>query len=159
MNHCLAQVFRVGLSLGLPKRDCVSGSVVFQNQRMIHRDICRTLFKRTYRVTPRGHDIDQQLVRFRYRVGGAINEARLDCAPGLYEACAIACRELPDVQPLNSLCALFEPGFPMPPVAAFLDCACIFSATELSAKLFRAALSVQKECHDAYKENHDESND
>jgi hypothetical protein len=47
----------------------------------------------------------------------------------------------------------------MPPVAAFLDCARIFSATELSAKLFSAALSVQKECRDAYKENHDESND
>jgi hypothetical protein len=31
MNHCLAQIFRVGLPLLLPKRDFVSRSVVFQN--------------------------------------------------------------------------------------------------------------------------------
>jgi hypothetical protein len=99
------------------------------------------------------------LVSFRYRTGGGVNEARLDSAPGLYEARAIARRERPDVKPLNSLCALFEHGFRMPTVAAFLHGASVFSATELSAQSFSPALSVQEERGDACNENHNESND
>jgi hypothetical protein len=99
------------------------------------------------------------LVRFRYRTGRAVNEARLDSAPGLYEARTIACRERPDVKLLDSLSALFEPGFRMPPVAACLHGASIFSATELCAQSLRPALSVPKERGDACRENHDESTD
>src|SRR5579864_503537 len=149
MNHRLAQVLRAGLPIRLPKRDSVSRSVVFQNQRMIHGDICRPLFKVTYRIAPRGHHVTQQLVRFSYRTGGAVNEARLDSAPGLYEARTIACSERPDVKPLDSLCALFEPGFGVPPIAALLHGAIIFSAPELSAQSFSPALSVQNERGDA----------
>jgi len=159
VNHCLAQVFRAGLPPCLPQRDFVSRSVVFQNQGMVHGYICCPLFKVTYRIAPRGHHITQQLVRFRYRAGGAVNEARLDSAPGFYEASTIACRERSDVKPLNSLRALFEPGFRMPPVAAFLHGAIIFCAAELSAQSFSPALSVQEERGDACNENHDESND
>jgi hypothetical protein len=121
---------------------------------MIYGDICRPLFKVTDRIAPRGHHITQQLVRFRYRTGGVVNEARLDSAPGLYEARTIACRERPDVKPLDSLCALFESGFPMPPVTAFLHGASILSATELCAQSFSPALSLQKERGDACNENH-----
>jgi hypothetical protein len=159
MNHCLAQFFRAGLPPRLPKRDFVSRSVVFQNQWMIHGDICRSLFKVTYRIAPRGHHITQQLVRFRYRTGGAVNEARLDSAPELYEARTIGRRERPDLKRLDSLCALLEPRFRMPAVAAFLHGASIFGTTELSAQSFSPALSAQKERDDARNENHDESND
>jgi hypothetical protein len=159
MNHCLAQVFGGGLPPRLPKRDLVSRSVVFQNQRMIHGDICRPLFKVTYRIAPRGHHITQQLVRFGYGAGGAVNEVRLDPVPGLYEARTIACRERPDVKPLDSLSALFEPGFRMPPVAAFFHGPSIFSITELGAQSFSPALSMPKERGDTCKENHHESTD
>jgi hypothetical protein len=159
VNHCLAQVFRASLPPRLPERYFVSRSVVFQNQWMIHGDICRLLFKVTYRIAPRGHHITQQLVRFRNRTGGAVNKARLDSAPGCYEARTIACRERPDVKPLDSLCALFEPGFRLPAVAAFLHGASIFSITELSAQSSSPTLSMQKERHDAYNQNHDESTD
>jgi hypothetical protein len=37
------------------------------------------------------------------------------------------------LKPLDSLCPLFEAGLRVPPVAAFLDGASIFSATELTA--------------------------
>ena len=159
MNHGLAQVFGAGLPPRLLKGDSVSRSVVFQNQWMVHGDIRRPLFKVTYRIATRGHHITQQLVRFRYRTGGAVNEARLDSAPGLHEARAIACRERPDMTRLDSLCALFEPGFRMPPFAAFLHGASILSATELSAQSFGSALSMQNERGDASNENHNESND
>jgi len=97
------------------------------------------------------------LVRFRYRTGGAVNEARLDTAPGLYAAGAIACRERPNVKPLDSLCALFQMGFPMPPVTAFLHSAGIFRATELGAQSFSSALSMQKERGNTCNENHEQS--
>jgi hypothetical protein len=99
------------------------------------------------------------LVGFRYRTGRAVHEARLDSAPGLYEARTITCRERPDVELFDSLCALFEPGFRMPPVAACLHGASIFSATELCAQPLRPALSMPKERGDACHENHDESTD
>jgi hypothetical protein len=159
MNHCLAQVLRVGLPLRLPKRNFVSRPVVFQNQWMIHGNICRPLFKVTYRIAPRGHHITQQPVRFRYSSGGTVDEARLDYVPGLYEARTIACCERPNMKPLDALCALFEPGFRMP-LAALLHGASIFSATELSAQSGSPPLSMQKERGDACGENHgDESND
>jgi len=69
----------------------------------------------------------------RYRNRGAVNEARLDCPPRLYEARMIACRERLDVKGFDSLCALFESGLGMPHVATYLYGAGIFSATELGA--------------------------
>jgi hypothetical protein len=159
MDHCLAQLFRVGLAPYLPKRDFVSRSVVFQNQRMVHGDIRHPLFKGAHRIAPRGHYIAQQLVRLRYRTGGAVDEARLDSAPGLYEALPVACRERPDVKGLDSLRTLFQPGFRMLPVAAFLHGASVFSAAELSAQSFSPALSAPKERGDACNDNYDERND
>jgi hypothetical protein len=63
------------------------------------------------------------------------------------------------VKLLDSLCALIEPGFRTPPVAACLHCASIFSVTELCAQSLGPALSVPKERGDACQENHDESTD
>ena len=126
---------------------------------MIHRDICRPLFEVTYRIAPRGHHITQKLVRFRYGTGRAVNKARLDSAPGLDEARAVGCRKRLDVKLLDSLRALFEPGFGMPPVAAFLHGASIFSATELSAQSCSAALPVHKERRDGCHENRHDSDD
>src|SRR5579862_8130585 len=108
MNHCLAQVFRAGLPLRLPNHDFMSRSIVLKNPGMIHRDIRGPLFKVTYRIAPCGHHIAQQLVRFRYRTGRAVNETRLDCAPSLRETRTIACREGSDVKCLDSLGALLE---------------------------------------------------
>jgi hypothetical protein len=65
MNHCLAQVFSVGLPPRLSKCDFVGCSVGFQNQWMVYGDICHALFKVTYRIAPRGYHIAQQLVGFR----------------------------------------------------------------------------------------------
>ncbi|MGA2591856.1 MAG: hypothetical protein ABSH32_18245 [Bryobacteraceae bacterium] len=149
MNHCLAQVFRVGLSLRLPKSDFVRCPVVFHNQWMIHRDICRPLFKIAYRVAPCGHHVAQQLIRFRHRTGRPVDEARLDASPSLYKARPIGCREWPDVKPLHSFCTLLESGFRMPAVAAYLHGASIFSSAELSAKSLSLPLSVQKERRDS----------
>ena len=89
MNHCLAQVFRVGLPKSLPKCDFVGCPIVFQNQWMVYRNICGALFKVAYRIAPRGHHIAQQLIGFRYRAGGAIHET----APGF---CAMTLRNGPD---------------------------------------------------------------
>jgi len=140
MNHCLAQVFSVGLPQRLPKRDFMGCPVVFQNQWMVHGDICGALFKVAYRVAPRGHHIAKQLVGFRYRTGGAIDEPRLDSAPGLHKARAIAWRERADVESLDSFGTLFEPGFRVPP-APFFHRASVFLATEPSAQFFSPALS------------------
>ena len=117
------------------------------------RRFCRPLFEVADRIPPRRHHITQQLVRFRYRTGGTVNEARLHPAPGLDEARAIGCRERPNVKPLDSLCPPFEPGFPVPPATAVLHGAGVFSATELSPQSFSPALSAPKERGDACKEN------
>ena len=159
MDHGLAQVFRVGLPACLPECDFMGRSVVFQNQRMIDGDVRRPLFKVTDRIAARGHHIAQQQVGFCDRTGGPVDKARLDSAPGIHEARAISCRERPDMQSLDSLQAVFEAGFPMPPVAAFLHGASIFSASELGAQLFRVALPVQKQRGDACQDNHCKSND
>jgi hypothetical protein len=63
------------------------------------------------------------------------------------------------VELLDSLRTLFQPGFPLPPVAAFLHGAGIFRATELSAQSFSPALSAKKERRNAPGQNYDESND
>jgi hypothetical protein len=73
----------------------------------------------------------------------------LDSTPGLYEARTIACRERPNVKLLDSLGTLFESGFRMPPGAAGLHGASIFSVTELCAQSRGPALPVPKERGDA----------
>jgi hypothetical protein len=158
MNHRLTQFFRAGLPPRLPKGDFMRRPVVFQNQGIIHGDIRRHLFKVTYWIATRRHHIAQQLVRFRNRTGGAVNEARLDSAPGLNEACAISRREGPNVKPLNSLRTLFQSSLAVAPVAAFLQSASVFRATELSAQFFSPPLSKQKEHGNARDEDYEQPN-
>jgi hypothetical protein len=63
------------------------------------------------------------------------------------------------VKRLDALRALFESGFGFPPVAAMLHGASVFSAAELSAQLFCAALSLPYKRGHGCRENHDQSAD
>jgi hypothetical protein len=47
------------------------------------------------------------------------------------------------VEGLNSVGALFEPGFRFPPAAALFHGAGVFRTAKLGAQPFRAALSLQ----------------
>jgi hypothetical protein len=98
MNHGLAQIFGAGLPARLTKRASMRRAIIFDNQRMIHGDIRRALFKIADRIAAYGHHIAQQLVGIGHRAAGAIDEARLNSAPGLDKPCAIARAERPDVQ-------------------------------------------------------------
>jgi hypothetical protein len=97
MNHALAQFFGAGLSLRLEKRASVGRTVIFENQRVIYGDVCRTLFKVAYRIAARGHYVAQQLVGIRYCASGTVNEPRLDSAPRFDKPRTITRSELPDV--------------------------------------------------------------
>jgi hypothetical protein len=158
MNHCLAQVFSVGLSLSLTNRDFVGRPVICENQWMVHGNIGRSLLKVTHRIAACGHHIAQQLIGLRDRASGAVNEPRLHPGPRLYEARTITWGERLDVQTLYSFCALFEPGFRLPAAAVFLHSAVIFSA-KLSAQPSSSAPSEKNPRGDAYNHNHGESND
>jgi hypothetical protein len=125
---------------------------------MIYRDIRCHLFKVTYWIATRRHHIAQKLVRFRNRAGGAVNEARLDSAPGLKEAGAIGCRERPNVKPLDSLRTLLQSSLAVAPVATFFQSARVFRATELSAQFFSPPVSKQKENANASGENYKQPN-
>ena len=58
MDHCLAQVFGICPPLRLTNRDRVGCTVIFHNQWMVHRNICRPLFKVGYRIAaPRGESL------------------------------------------------------------------------------------------------------
>jgi hypothetical protein len=142
----------------LKKRALVGCPVIFQNQWMVHGDIRRTLFKVAYRIATRGHHVTQQLVGFSHRTSGAVNETRLDSAPGRDKARPIARSERPDVQTLHSICAFVQAGFRFPPAPAFFHRAGIFSATKLSAESFRTALSKKKPHGDARDHHHGDNN-
>jgi len=70
MNHGLAQVLGRGMSKPLANRDFVGFTVVVDHYRMVHRNICRPLFKVSYRIAACRHYIAQKLVGFRYRTPG-----------------------------------------------------------------------------------------
>jgi len=99
------------------------------------------------------------LVGLRYCTTRAVNEPRLDPAPGLDEACTISWGERSDVQARHSFCALFEAGLCMLPAPVFLHSAVIFSATKLRAQFFSSALSEKKpHCYPGHR-NHHKSNE
>jgi hypothetical protein len=158
MHHCLAQIFGAGLAAGLPKRHLVRGTVIFQDQRMVHGDIRRALLEVAYRVAARGHDIPKQLVRFRHRAGGAVYEVRLDTLPGLYEARAITRPKWTDAERVDPLGAVVEAGFRLPPIAC-LKGAVILRAAKLSPQSLCAAFSLNEESGNAPNHNHYESGD
>ena len=49
-------------------------TVVFQNQRMIHGNVRRSLVEVAHRIAACGHHISQQFVGVRYCASGAVNE-------------------------------------------------------------------------------------
>jgi hypothetical protein len=159
VDHRQAQVFRAGLPRHLPKRDVVGRSVILQNQGMIDGDIGRPLFEVTDGIASHGHHVAQQVVRFCHRTCRAVDEARLDSAPGFEEGRPVGQREGPNVKGLNSPCAFFEPGFPVPPGAALLHGAGIFSAFEPSAQSLRPAIPAPQSCRDGRGGNHHEHDD
>jgi len=55
MDHCLAQIFGIGLALSLTERDVVGRSIILKHQRVVHRDICRPLFKVAYGIATLFH--------------------------------------------------------------------------------------------------------
>ena len=154
MDHCLTQVLCAGPPLRMAQRDFVGGSVILQNQWMVHGDICRTLFKVTYRIAAAGHHIAHQLVDFRYRAGWVVNEPRLNPAPGFCEAETIVWREWSDMETLDSFLALFETGFRKPLVPAFLQGAGIFRAKP-STQSFSPALFENDQRGDTDNHNPD----
>jgi len=141
----------------MTQRNFVGGSVIFQNQRMVHGDICRTLLKVTYRIAAAGHHITHQLVDFRYRTGWVFNEAPLNPAPGFCEAETIVWHEWSDMETLDSFLPLFETGFRKPLVPAFLQGAGIFWAKP-SAQSFSPALFKNDQRADTDNYNPDYQN-
>jgi hypothetical protein len=99
------------------------------------------------------------LVSLHYRTRGVVHKPRLDSAPGIDEARTIGGHQRPDVETFDSCRALFELGFSLPLVTAFLQGTGIFSVTELAAQLFGPALSEKEEHRDAGNHDHDHSDD
>ncbi len=159
VNHGLAQVFGAGLAPRLKKSAFVSYTIIVENQWMIHRNICRTLFKITHWIATRGHHIAQQSVGVGYRASGAVNESRLDSAPGVDKTRPIAGSKRPDMQGLHSVRALIERRFCLPPAPAFFQCASIFGATKLSAQLLRPAFSAEEPNSNARSHHHENCDD
>ena len=103
MNHGLTQIFCAGLPLRLKKRAFVGCTVIFENERMIHRDIRGSLFEVSHRIAPRGHHVAQQLVGIRHGSAGAVNESCLYFRPRVDKPRTIALSQLSDVQALHSV--------------------------------------------------------
>src|SRR5579859_5315631 len=133
VNHGLAQVFCVGLPSHLAKRAFMACAVIVENLWMIHGDVRSTLFKITHRIAASSHHVPQQLVGFRNRAAGTVNEPRLDSAPRFDKTCTIARSKRPDMQALYSISALVERHFCLPAAPAFFHGTSVLSATKLRA--------------------------
>src|SRR6202030_3369309 len=119
VNHSLTQIFYAGLPLRLKKRACVGCTVVFENERMVHRDIRGSLFEVSYRITARGHHVAQKPVGIRYGATGAVNESRLYFGPRVVKPRTIALRQLLNVQGPHAVSSFVEYRFCFPLAPAF----------------------------------------
>jgi hypothetical protein len=149
VNHRLAQIFGAGLPLRLKKCAPVRRTVIFENERMVHRDIRRSLFEVAYRITARGHHVAQQPVGIRYGSTGAVNESRLYSGPRVDKPRAIGLSYLSDVQALHSVGSLVEYCFCLPLAPAFFHGAGILSTTKLTAQSFCSASTIEDPSEDA----------
>ena len=138
VNHSLPQIFCAGLTLRLKERALVGCTVVFENERMIHRDIRGPLFAESYRITSRGHHVAHELIGIRYGAAGAVNESCLYFRPSVDKSRTIVLSQLSDVQVLHPVGSLVEDRFRLPLAPAFFHCAGVLSAAKLSAKSFGA---------------------
>jgi hypothetical protein len=149
VNHGLTQIFCAGPALRLKKRAFVGCAVIFENERMVYRDIRGSLFEVSYRITARGHHIAQQPVGIRYGASGAVNESRLYFGPRVDKPRTIALRQLLNVQGLHSVSSLVEYRFCFPLAPTFFHGAGILSTTKLSAQSFRSASTIEEPRNDA----------
>jgi hypothetical protein len=99
----------------LAKRNLVGLAVIIDHEGMVHRDIRRPLLEVSYRIAPGRHELAQKVVSFRHRTAGTVNEAPLDIEPQFREPRAVAGGEWTDMECIDTLRALFEPGFRFSP--------------------------------------------
>ena len=97
VDHGLAQIFGVGLALGLAESALMRGAVIFEDERMVHGNIVGALFEIADGITAGGHHVGEQLVGVGDGAAGAVNEAGLDFGPGICEAGAVAGAKWTDV--------------------------------------------------------------
>jgi hypothetical protein len=159
VNHGLAQVFGVGLSPRLKNSALMGGTVVFENQGMIHGNVRGTLFKVSDRIAARGHNVAQKLIGIRHGGPGAVNEPSLDPAPRLDKPHTIAWSEWLDAQALDSFRALIKRRFCFLAAPAFLHGAGVFCAAKLSAQSFRPAFTSEKPNSDTCSYQHGDRDD
>jgi hypothetical protein len=154
VNHSLTQIFCAGLPLRLKESAFVGCTVILENERMIHRDIRSSLFEVSYRITPRGHYIAQQLVGIRHGSAGAVNESCLYFRPRVDKPRTIALSQLSDVQGLHPISSLVQYRFCFPLAPTFFHGAGILSTAKLSAQSYRSALANKEPNANTYDDQH-----
>ena len=111
VDHCLTHFFRARFVALAPLCQCSSGTVILDDDRMIHRQVVGTPIEIFEGVATRGHDMGDELIGFTHGAFRVVNKARLNATPFAGECISLILSELAQVETADTIGAFPENGF------------------------------------------------
>jgi hypothetical protein len=140
MNHGLAQIFGGGHAPLLAGSNAMSDTVVFDQARVVNRDIGGTLFEVRHRIPTGSHYFVNEQVSIGHSAARIVNEARLDGDPARGKGGLLLRLERVNVQAVATFGAKFQDRFALSLLAFFFDDTVVLGTKSL-AENFGTSLS------------------
>ena len=105
MDEPLPQVFGRRVAAFIPRNDLPRGSIVFNDNRMIDRDIRNALIEIGNRIPTSRHDFRDQTVRFIDGAARVVDKQCLHVMPYFPETCRFVGGELANLEASDTLLA------------------------------------------------------
>jgi hypothetical protein len=111
VDDCLTQFFRAGFIALPPQRQCTSGTIILDDDRMIHRQVVRAPIEILEWVATRGHYVRDEIISFAHGARRVVDKARLNATPFAGEGIGLLLGELAQVEMTDTVCPFAKNRF------------------------------------------------
>jgi hypothetical protein len=111
VDHCLTHFFRAGFAPLPSQCECPRDAVIFNDDRMINRQVVRTPIEIFEGIATRDHHLRDEVISFAHGSGRVVDKARLNTTPFAGERIGLILSELAQVEAADTLSALPEHRF------------------------------------------------
>jgi len=152
VDHGFPQILGAGLATALAKGDRMRGTIVLDDDRVVHRNVGSALVKVHDGITAGFHELIYELIRSRNRALRIVHKLRLDRTPTVAEIGSHGRRERTKFKLFPALGAHREDALRTADLAFFADHSVVFG-TEAFAQPLTPTFSGYKETEGGSERN------